>query len=379
VRGYGHLHLRGKTWHLAYSEHGTRRNVSLKTTSKMKAEELRRQIIHRIAAEALTGDATSARIAEAAHRDLNEFVTDWADALKRERCSPTHVYTSALRVRQVFEKAAILRTGQFNYDAIMAGIDAHADWSDQSRKHAFAQCRTFGNFLIRVKAMQHNPLAKMPPPAVLTLKHPRRAPSDDEYAGLLRVAATRALNHKRHPNSISCDDRWWLYKLATITGFRKAELLSLRKESFEFSCVGTRNYCYARLLAADSKDGIEVRQRLPTDAVLLTALRTWLDTKTIGEHVFAVPKWMNLHRVFKTDCKRAGIPSPNARGEFVDFHSLRHYFVTSIVRSGADIETVRRLARHKDITTTQKYMHSTDQEQQDALDRTFGAKNGSST
>ena len=39
-------------------------------------------------------------------------------------------------------------------------------------------------------------------------------------------------------------------------------------------------------------------------------------------------------------------------GDNVTFHSLRRKFVTNLIKSGAYIDEVRRLARHKSIKTT---------------------------
>jgi site-specific recombinase XerD len=41
-----------------------------------------------------------------------------------------------------------------------------------------------------------------------------------------------------------------------------------------------------------------------------------------------------------------------------NFHSLRHYFCSSLIRAGVDIETVRVLAGHSDVRITQRYLHS---------------------
>ncbi|MDE6833131.1 MAG: site-specific integrase, partial [Ruminococcus sp.] len=39
-------------------------------------------------------------------------------------------------------------------------------------------------------------------------------------------------------------------------------------------------------------------------------------------------------------------------------HNLRHSYATYMLQSGADIETLRALLGHVDITTTQRYVHS---------------------
>lgn len=40
------------------------------------------------------------------------------------------------------------------------------------------------------------------------------------------------------------------------------------------------------------------------------------------------------------------------------FHAIRHYFCTSLLRRGADVETVRVVAGHQDIATTARYLHA---------------------
>jgi hypothetical protein len=40
------------------------------------------------------------------------------------------------------------------------------------------------------------------------------------------------------------------------------------------------------------------------------------------------------------------------------FHSLRHYFLSAMVRGGANLEAVRELAGHSKLLTTQRYLHA---------------------
>jgi site-specific recombinase XerD len=41
------------------------------------------------------------------------------------------------------------------------------------------------------------------------------------------------------------------------------------------------------------------------------------------------------------------------------FHDLRHYFVTNLFRTGAPAPTVQMLAGHAELSTTQRYAHTT--------------------
>ncbi|HHS96421.1 MAG TPA: hypothetical protein ENK08_00750 [Chloroflexi bacterium] len=58
---------------------------------------------------------------------------------------------------------------------------------------------------------------------------------------------------------------------------------------------------------------------------------------------------------------------PGARGTITP-HTFRHYFVTVVLRaSGGNIRLAQELARHRSITTTQRYTHLSDEE----LDREY--------
>ena len=51
------------------------------------------------------------------------------------------------------------------------------------------------------------------------------------------------------------------------------------------------------------------------------------------------------------------------------FHALRHFFCTTLVRTGASIEAVRVLAGHSALAVTQRYVHATGAELTDAVGR----------
>jgi len=46
---------------------------------------------------------------------------------------------------------------------------------------------------------------------------------------------------------------------------------------------------------------------------------------------------------------------------------LRHYFLTALVRGGANLEAVRELAGHSKLHTTQRYVHATGADLRDAI------------
>lgn len=51
------------------------------------------------------------------------------------------------------------------------------------------------------------------------------------------------------------------------------------------------------------------------------------------------------------------------------YHALRHYFLSALVRVGANLEAVRELEGHSKLQTTQRYVHATGAEHRDAIAR----------
>jgi site-specific recombinase XerD len=56
------------------------------------------------------------------------------------------------------------------------------------------------------------------------------------------------------------------------------------------------------------------------------------------------------------------------------FHSLRHHFISELVRRGASLEAVRLLAGHSKLEMTQRYAHATADDLRVAMDRLVAAK-----
>jgi len=153
----------------------------------------------------------------------------------------------------------------------------------------------------------------------------RRALSDDEARKLVSVAGPRGL----------------FYALLLGTGLRYSEARRLRWADL---CVDVAPFWF-RVLASSSKNRREETRSLRRElAEALKAIRP--SGATPGDVVFrkGTPSRHSLNR----DLKRAGIAKMDASGRTVDFHALRHTFVTNLHRSGVLPAAAMHLARHSD-------------------------------
>ena len=190
-------------------------------------------------------------------------------------------------------------------------------------------------------------------------KHPRRALTEDELARLIHMTAFAPPARRRMPSI----DRAWLYAVAACTGLRAGELRRLRTDDFRLADDAP----FVNVRSTITKNRRSARQPLPR--TMCRQLGNWLAGRS--EAAFAaMPHPSRIARMFRVDLKRAGIPYRNAAGEYADFHSLRHTYITRVVQATQDLKTVQVLARHSTIQLTlNRYAHVRDDEKHQAVDR----------
>jgi integrase/recombinase XerC len=215
--------------------------------------------------------------------------------------------------------------------------------------------KAFCRWLVKDTRMPASPLAHLETGnAEVDRRHDRRELEAEELRQLLRV--TRA--SERTFRGLTGPDRFTLYLTACATGFRASALASLTPESFDLDGETPT----VTLAARNNKSRkLKVQPLKPSVADLL---RDYLDGKPAGRPVWGgTGTWARDHKgaeMLRLDLEAAGIPYAVEGPDgplFVDFHALRHTYLTLGGRAGIDLRTLQGLAGHSTPNLTARYSH----------------------
>jgi len=76
----------------------------------------------------------------------------------------------------------------------------------------------------------------------------------------------------------------------------------------------------------------------------------------------------DMHMAFDRAVKRAGLTDVPGAGK-LRIHDLRHLCASYLLMTGNDVETVREILGHRDISTTQKYLHVVNEHKKQAISK----------
>jgi integrase len=127
--------------------------------------------------------------------------------------------------------------------------------------------------------------------------------------------------------------------IAMNTGLRRGELMSLNWSDIDF---GKKILTVRRERAKNGN-----QRHIPLNAEATKVLTQWRSQESGEDQVFRI-----------NDPKKAwsGVLEAAAIKEF-RFHDLRHHFASRLVMLGVDLNTVRELLGHADLTMTLRYAH----------------------
>ena len=146
-----------------------------------------------------------------------------------------------------------------------------------------------------------------------------------------------------------------LLSLGVELGLRLQEMLQLRFQDI-----------HGEWLRVIRKGGHE--QQLPLTTTLQTLLRFWKEERRaeVSEFIFAGPKGTPItpravQKLFQRLQKSSGLK------EKLHPHALRHTFATRLAANGASLVALKEILGHRQLATTERYLHVTPEYLKDAL------------
>lgn len=316
--------------------------VSLETTDLGEAwERLRQRLRERYERSHGLRD----RYTDQAARPLVDHVGEWAQSLADAGNVAAYVRYSRSRVLAVATRAGWERITDLDgpsAERTVAAIVRAKSLGPATRNYYVRHLRQLSAWLVSGGRLRADPFATLRPVREAPdVRHARREPTAEELARLfayLEAAPVRL--------GLSAAERALGYRLALGTGLRALEVASLTPASFALDADPPT----VTVRAGRSKHrALDV---LPLPPWLATDLRTWFAAGNPW-------RWHGLPRpglALEADLQHAGIarslPGPDGP-LFLDFHSLRHWYVTQLASTpGITPKALMELARHRDANLT---------------------------
>ncbi len=374
----GAVRKRSMTWTIRYWTPDGRQLTKKGYRDKRATEALAHELEKR--AQRVDGGFADALDAHAA-RPLAEHAEDFRRALTAKGNRPAYVDMVLSRLTAVLDGCRFVRMADVQSSAVLDfAADLRRDKPDaegvslKTANDYMDAAKGFTRWLWRDRRTPVDPLAGL---SRLTVKgaedeprHARRDFTADELQRLLDAARRSAQSLRR----LSGPDRYFLYLAACATGLRASELASVSPESFDLASEAPT----LTVLSSCTKNKLQAEQPLPRDVA--DAFRGYLQDKPAG-----VPVWPGKWRsraflLIQADLAEARatwlseaqnerereqrsrsdfLAYCDADGRYIDFHALRHTYVTRLVQSGASPKTAQTLARHSTVQLTLgRYSHT---------------------
>ncbi len=342
-------------------EGGKRRRVRVKLALELKAS---REVYDMYVARAVREqdrreDGHFNTWPEEEKRPLREHLKNYVSALEGNDDTGSYIRRTQARVMRILDGCRFKMTRDVKPGPVLEylkRLQTRGGLSVTTRNHYLRAMKSFTAWLVRDGRTTENRLGHLSAVnANADRRRERRALTAEEARDLVGVA-----EKGKAALGLSGPLRALCYRVALTTGLRRNEIRSLSWESFDLGGSPT-----VTVEAGYSKH--RRRDVLPLAADMAQALRRWRLQHGLDDPLFPLPH--RTARMLRVDLEAAGIAYRDSSGRVVDFHALRHTFITNLVRGGVHPKVAQTLARHSTIVLTMDhYAHLEALEQRSALD-----------
>lgn len=300
-------------------------------------------------------------------RPLSAHLEDYSQYLSDKGRNANYVQTTVQRIRDLLEGCKLAMVSDISASKVQRYLGQLRDsgLSIASSNHYLTAIKMFVNWMVKDRRTPDNPIAGMSKQNVETDRRRVRRPLEwDEFDRVLRAAAA-----SDEIQGISGPDRVILYVVACYTGFRRNEIGSVTRGSFDFESSSPTLTVEAGYSKRKRRDVIPLREDF---AKLIS---NWLDNRSdsnddqplfnvAGKRTAEMLRkdlgtarlgWLKESKT-NAECKQREESSylcyQDGDGRYADFHALRKTFITNLSKAGVSPKLAQTLARHSDINLT---------------------------
>jgi len=330
---------KGATWYVQYFDEDGRRRTVRGCADRDATEALARKLEADVMLRRKgVIDAKADRYSQEGRKPIAQHLEAFGQDMLSRGVAREYAKKVGFRVAKVFGLAGVSCLRDITPSAVQEAVGRIRDEgrSPKTCNDTLAAVKQFCSWARRDGRLAENPIDHLRGfNTAVDRRHDRRPLSDDELRRLLKATASGSTLQK-----CPGPERALIYKFSALTGLRKNEIATLKKGSFDLD----GRPATVTVEAAFSKHRREDTLPLPDE--LVQDLREHLRDRTDNEPAFRVPLF--AYRALKRDLEAAGIEYRDGSGRVADFHSLRHSFVTRLVKAGVNTKTAQLLARHSD-------------------------------
>ena len=213
--------------------------------------------------------------------------------------------------------------------------------SARSVNRKISTLKSYYRFLLKKGHIDKNPAS-----GVTTLKTPGRLPAYFEQESLNEI-----LDIPWPPDNFADARDFLMLDLMYATGMRRAEMTGLKTANVDFSggrlkVLGKRNK--ERFIPLSERMMEKIRIYLDLRAKELDNQSPYLVVTDHGKQLY--PEFVN---------RTVSRMLSGLSGKKKSPHTLRHTFATHLLNNGADLNVIKELLGHADLSATQVYTHNT--------------------
>jgi len=306
-------------------------DIPLNTTDKRVAQQRLEQIVREKQLESV-GILPPQAIRTASQTPLATHLSDYVADLQAVKRDGQYIYELKNRVRRLMRECGWSQIKDISSDSFQT-------WRTKQTLAA----KTINEYLISISSLlnwmeKHDRIDKNPLRHVQKVqvngeqRRPRRAFTHAEFERLLAVS----------------EESRSVYVTAVFTGLRRSELAAVEWDDVHLDA--SQPFISAR--ASTTKNHKQAVIGLHPDVVAeLRKLQAKRSSRANGPVFAGIMPDMDT---FKADLKAADIEFVNAKGQYADFHSLRHTLATNLALAGTAPRVAMEIMRHSDMRLTSK-------------------------